>query len=177
MTFFPLVGYITFLFTHTKALNRTLYLAFPELLKFMLCVWLLFVAFSLTGYIVLGPFHPKFATFYESFESLFGLLNGDDIAASFDKIDIDDDRVAYLYSRVFLYAFLVLFIYFVLNLFTSLVIAAYEASKVHSSSCLLAWTVLHSHNFGAIAGKIYQRWIQGGQRGQLPPPPSLFNML
>lgn len=113
-----------------QALNRTLYLAFPELLKFMLCAGMLFLAFSLTGYIVLGPFHPKFSNFYETIETLFSLLNGDDIYATFDQIDIDDDMIAYLYSRVFLYSFLILFIYFVLNLFTSLVISAYEASQV-----------------------------------------------
>ena len=100
----------------------------------MLCTSLLFLAFSLSGFIVLGPFHPKFQTFYETFETLFSLLNGDDIYNTFDLIDIDDDPVAYLYSRIFLYAFLVLFIYFVLNLFTSLVITAYEASQVRKVS-------------------------------------------
>ena len=113
-----------------QALNRTLYLALPEILKFLLCAGFLFLAFSLTGYIVLGPFHPKFISFYDTFETLFCLLNGDDIYATFDQIDIDDDEVAYFYSRIFLFTFLVLFIYFVLNLFTSLVIAAYEASQV-----------------------------------------------
>jgi len=113
-----------------QALNRTLYLAFPELLKFLLCAGLLFLAFSLTGYIVLSPFHPKFRNFYETIETLFCLLNGDDMYTTFDRIDEDDDQVAYFFSRIFLYLFLVLFIYFVLNLFTSLVITAYEASQV-----------------------------------------------
>ena len=126
------------LFGKLQALNRTLYLAFPELLKFMLCTSLLFLAFSLTGYVVLGPFHPKFITFYESFETLFGLLNGDDIYTTYDQIDIDDDPVAYIYSRIVLYAFVVLFIYFVLNLFTSLVIPAYEASQVRKGSSFMS---------------------------------------
>ena len=52
--------------------------------------------------------------------------------ATFDQLDVDDDLVAYVFSRIFLYVFLVLFIYFVLNLFTSLVISAYEASQVSS---------------------------------------------
>lgn len=116
-----------------QALNRTLYLVFPELLKFMLCAGLLFMAFSLTGYIVLGPFHPKFENFYETIETLFGLLNGDDIYTTFDQIDSDDNTIAYVYSRIFLYSFVILFIYFILNLFTSLVITAYEASQVKNS--------------------------------------------
>ena len=96
----------------------------------MLCSGLLFIAFSLTGFIVLGPFHEKFETFYGSFETLFGLLNGDDIYNTLDQIDTDDEVYVYVYSRFFIYAFIVLFIYFVLNLFTSLVISAYEASQV-----------------------------------------------
>lgn len=109
----------------------------------MLCAGLLFIAFSLAGYIVLGPFHPKFVNFYETFETLFGLLNGDDIYATFDQIDSDDNLIAYLYSRIFLYSFLILFIYFVLNLFTSLVISAYEASQA-SLDAYLIYILTHS---------------------------------
>ena len=42
-----------------QALTRTLALAFPELLKFLSCGAVLFFAFALCGWIVLGPFHPK----------------------------------------------------------------------------------------------------------------------
>ena len=53
-------------------------------------------------------------------------------------ISLEDDAVAYIYSRVFLYLFLALFIYAVLNLFTSLVISAYEASQVwEETKCTL----------------------------------------
>ena len=113
-----------------QALNRTLYLAFPELLKFLLCALILFIAFALTGWIVLGPFHEKFVDLNSSIESLFGLFNGDDIYNTFVMIDPDDDIVVYAYSRFFLYIFLALFIYAVLNLFTSLVITAYDSSQV-----------------------------------------------
>ena len=116
--------------TILQALNRTLYLAFPELLKFLLCAFILFIAFALTGWIVLGPFHKKFADLNRSVETLFGLFNGDDIYNTFVMIDPDDDIVVYAYSRFFLYVFLALFIYAVLNLFTSLVITAYDSSQV-----------------------------------------------
>ena len=102
----------------------------------MLCAGLLFMAFSLSGCIVLGPFHPKFVDFYETVETLFGLLNGDGIYDALDEIDKDDNIIAYVYSRAFIYAFIVLFIYFVLNLFTSLVISAYEASQVSGTILL-----------------------------------------
>ena len=88
------------------------------------------MAFALTGWIVLGPFHVKFLTMNSAIESLFGLLNGDDIYTTFTQIRPQDDEAAYVYSRIFLYIFLALFIYTVLNLFTSLIITAYEASQV-----------------------------------------------
>ena len=113
-----------------QALTRTMYLAFPELLKFLLCSGILFIAFALTGWIVLGPFLRKFETMNSAIEALFGLLNGDDIYATFTQIRPQDDSTAYIYSRIFLYIFLALFIYAVLNLFTSLIITAYEASQV-----------------------------------------------
>lgn len=91
---------------------------------------ILFLAFAITGWIILGPYHSKFHTINDTIETLFGLLNGDDIYNTYTMIDVDDDPVAYAYSRIYLYVFLSLFIYAVLNLFTSLVIVAYEASKV-----------------------------------------------
>ena len=113
-----------------QALTRTMYLAFPELLKFLLCSGILFIAFAMTGWIVLGPFHGKFDNMNSAIETLFGLLNGDDIYNTFIQIRSQDDLTAYVFSRIFLYVFLALFIYAVLNLFTSLIITAYEASQV-----------------------------------------------
>lgn len=113
-----------------QALSRTIALALPELLKFLLYAVLLFLAFALTGWIILGPYHSKFLTFNDTVETLFGLLNGDDIYNTFILIDPDDDIIAYAYSRIYLYVFTFLFIYAALNIFTSLVIVAYEASLV-----------------------------------------------
>ena len=52
-------GIVICLPSPTQTLTRTLYLAFPELLKFLLCAFILFIAFALCGWIVLGSFHPK----------------------------------------------------------------------------------------------------------------------
>ena len=105
-------------------------LAFPELLKFLVCTAVLFLAFVINGWITLGPYHEKFETFVDSFETLFSLINGDDIYMTFIGIDEEDHVLFYCYSRIYMYIFLVLFLYFVLNLFTSLVITAHEASRV-----------------------------------------------
>ena len=108
-------------------------LAFPELLKFLVCTAVLFLAFVINGWITLRPYHEKFETFVDSFETLFSLINGDDIYMTFIGIDKEDHLLFYWYSRIYMYIFLVLFLYFVLNLFTSLVITAHEASQVSLS--------------------------------------------
>ncbi len=113
-----------------QALTRTITLAFPELLKFLIVAGILFLAFTINGWVILGPYHEKFTDFNASLETLFSLLNGDDIYTTFISIDTEDNLGAYVYSRFYMYIFLLLFLYFVLNLFTSLVIAAYEALQV-----------------------------------------------
>lgn len=72
----------------------------------------------------------QFASFNDSIETLFSLLNGDDIYNTYIGIEPQVDLAAYIYSRFFLYIFLGLFVYAVLNLFTSLIISAYEISQV-----------------------------------------------
>lgn len=72
----------------------------------------------------------QFESFNDSIETLFSLLNGDDIYNTYIGIEPQVDLAAYVYSRFFLYIFLGLFVYAVLNLFTSLIISAHEISQV-----------------------------------------------
>ena len=79
----------------------------------------------------------QFTTFNDTIETLFSLLNGDDIYNTYILLTPGVDLAAYIYSRFFLYIFLGLFIYSVLNLFTSLIISAYEISQVGIYSSLV----------------------------------------
>ena len=92
-------------------------------------------------------------------ESLFGLLNGDDIYNTYIQINEQVDVLAYVYSRIFLYLFLALFIYAVLNLFTSLIIAAYEISKVmtYCLSCDMVLVSIVDHVMGHVMLTSYLR--------------------
>lgn len=84
------------------------------------------------------PLSMQFENLNTSIESLFSLLNGDDIFETYRSLSPFADTATYLYSRIYLYVFLSLFIYAVLNIFTSLVISAYEASQVCAG-------YMHSH--------------------------------
>ena len=78
-----------------------------------------------------------------SVEILFSLINGDSIWLVF-RAFTSDNLAIYIYSRIFVYSFCFLFIYAVLNLFTSLVKAAYDASivSVHFNSHLSIYTMI-----------------------------------
>lgn len=77
-------------------------------------------------------------------EILFSLINGDSIWLVF-RAFTSDNLAIYVYSRIFVYSFCFLFIYAVLNLFTSLVKAAYDTSivSVHFNNCLSIYAMIH----------------------------------
>ena len=45
-----------------QVLFITIRLAIPSVLRFATCVFVLFAAFSLCGWLILGPYHPKVIT-------------------------------------------------------------------------------------------------------------------
>ena len=42
-----------------QELFTTIQIAFPRIWKFSICILILFIAFVLSGWLVLGPYHPK----------------------------------------------------------------------------------------------------------------------
>ncbi|VDO80677.1 unnamed protein product [Schistosoma mattheei] len=98
-------------------LIRTISRSIPGLLRFCVCALILFFAFSLCGWVVLGPYNLKFRTFMSTVECLYSLINGDDMFVTFTIINQNAPIGIYLFSRLFLYLFITLFIYVVLNLF------------------------------------------------------------
>ncbi|CAH8568886.1 unnamed protein product [Heterobilharzia americana] len=110
-------------------LIRTISRSIPGLLRFCVCALILFFAFSLCGWVVLGPYNIKFRTFMSTVECLYSLINGDDMFVTFTIINENDPMGIYLFSRLFLYLFITLFIYVVLNLFVTIIFEAYEEVK------------------------------------------------
>lgn len=62
-------------------------------------------------------------------ECLFSLINGDDMFATFAKMQ-QKSYLVWLFSRIYLYSFISLFIYMVLSLFIALITDTYETVKV-----------------------------------------------
>lgn len=104
----------------------TLSHAMPKVFKFLTCALTLYFGYVVCGWLVLGPFNPKFRTLIITSQTLFSLLNGDDMFATFRMLEPGGPS---FFSQFYLYSFICLFIYTVLSLFISVVMDSYETIK------------------------------------------------
>lgn len=120
-------GVLRFLsyFDHYNMLLLTLRISLPSVLRFTVCAGILYFAFLLCGWLVLGAYHPKFRDPSTTSENLFALLNGDDIYNTYQEMS-HMSKPAWIFSKVYLYVFISLFIYVVLSVFISLISDTYE---------------------------------------------------
>ena len=128
LVWFGLLRYLGFFRTY-NVLILTMKGAAPNILRFLRCAGLLYAGCVLAGWLILGPYHHKFASLMTTSETLFSLINGDDMFASFDAFPKDRAPVVWAYSRVYLYVFVCLFTYVVLSLFISIIMDTYEIIK------------------------------------------------
>ena len=138
-------------------LLRTLYLSAPSVLRFIICTGILYIAFLLCGWLVMGPYHPKvlshvlinvvtmslrsssnytdvllffqFRTFTITSDCLFSLINGDDMFTTYSLVTNSSQLVS-VFSKIYLYVFVSLFIYVVLSVFISLIEDTYGTLHV-----------------------------------------------
>ncbi|XP_065902181.1 mucolipin-3-like [Dysidea avara] len=121
-----LFGFLKY-FESLNVLFITVRLAIPSVLRFSLCMVILFIAFALCGWLVLSPYHPKFQSFSQSVETLFCMLNGDDLYETFEDSDSTFlSSLTEIFSKVYFAVFVFIFIYAALSLFIGLFTAAYD---------------------------------------------------
>ncbi|GBO06009.1 Mucolipin-3 [Araneus ventricosus] len=124
------IGILRYLgfFPKYNMLILTVKRALPNVLRFLVCAVLLFVGSCFCSWIVLSPYHIKFRTLSRTAECLFSIMNGDDMFATFALLDTQLNLI-WWFSRLFLYAFLVIFIYIVVSLFISVIMDTFETIK------------------------------------------------
>ena len=115
-------------FTAFYSLVHTFRAATPQLLRFVLGVVPLFVAYVLFGIAYFGEVTESFGSIDRATNSLFSMLNGDALHDFFDALAPRDLVV----SRIYLYSFISLFIYTVFNMFLSIVTQAFALNKLLS---------------------------------------------
>eukprot|EP01128_Nolandella_sp_AFSM9_P008975 TRINITY_DN5617_c0_g1_i1.p1 TRINITY_DN5617_c0_g1~~TRINITY_DN5617_c0_g1_i1.p1 ORF type:complete len:722 (+),score=150.40 TRINITY_DN5617_c0_g1_i1:190-2355(+) len=108
----------------------TLKVSLPNIMRFTLSVAPFYMAYALCGIVLFSPFTSRFYSLDQTSVTLFALLNGDDIHATFD--DLSENYPMPWVSRIFLYSFVVLFITTILNIFIFIIENNYHVAKVLS---------------------------------------------
>ncbi|KAF3819678.1 hypothetical protein GH733_015187, partial [Mirounga leonina] len=119
------IGSILKMEIQAKLLILTLQAALPNVIRFCCCAAMIYLGYCFCGWIVLGPYHDKFRSLNVVSECLFSLINGDDMFATFAKMQ-RKSYLVWLFSRIYLYSFISLFIYMILSLFIALITDTYE---------------------------------------------------
>lgn len=115
-------------FENYNILILTLKGAMPNIMRFIVCTSLIYMGFVFCGWAILGPYHFKFESIMSSFECLFSLINGDDMFATFSSVP-GNNKLIYIFSRVYLYTFIALFIYVILSIFIAIIMDVYDVIK------------------------------------------------
>ena len=98
--------------------------------RFAICTAFVYAGYTFCGWLVFAPYHFKFQTLSSTSETLFSLVNGDDMFATFSMMSAKDGLV-HTFSRIYLYTFVMLFIYVVLSLFIAIIMDTYEMIKAY----------------------------------------------
>jgi len=124
------IGMLRYLgfFRAYNALILTLKGSLPNVARFAMCTGFVYAGYTFCGWLVFAPYHFKFTTLSSTSETLFSLVNGDDMFATFSMLSAKDGLV-HTFSRVYLYTFVMLFIYVVLSLFIAIIMDTYEKIK------------------------------------------------
>ena len=97
LVWFGILRYLGFFKTY-NVLILTMKGAAPNMFRFLICAFFLYVGFTFAGWVILGPYHFKFKTIMSTSECLFSLINGDDMFATFSSIP-ETSYSVWVYSR------------------------------------------------------------------------------
>ncbi|XP_027883753.1 mucolipin-3 isoform X2 [Xiphophorus couchianus] len=133
-TMFVWIGVIRYMgyFKKYNILIVTLRAAFPNVIRFICCAGIIYISYCFCGWIVIGPYHEKFRTLNTVSECLFSLINGDDMFPTFKEMT-QKSSLVWIFSRVYLYTFVLLFIYMILSLFITIITDTYDTVKVQAA--------------------------------------------
>jgi len=127
LVWFGVLRYLGFFKTYNVVI-LTLKFAMPKVLRFMICVLIIYLGFLFCGWLVFGPYHVKFKSPSVTSECLFSLINGDDMFATFALLQADQPLI-WWFLRIYLYSFISFYIYVVLALFITVIHEAHDTIK------------------------------------------------
>ncbi|XP_065902040.1 mucolipin-3-like isoform X2 [Dysidea avara] len=124
-----LFGFLKY-FETLNVMLITIKLAFPSVMRFAVCVLILFVSFVLCGWLVLGPYSLRFRDPITTSESLIAFLNGDGLSSAFSAVSVGTATVSIsvaIFNKIYILIFVFIFIYVVVSLFIGIFAQAYNS--------------------------------------------------
>lgn len=112
-------------------LFSTMYNSIWDVLAYLACIAILFVGYLSFGYVVIGPYHIKFRTPQDAGTTLFALINGDEIYATFALLQEDHTGgplIPAIY-QIYIGSYVAIFTIIVINLLIALFTNAYDSVK------------------------------------------------
>eukprot|EP01113_Clastostelium_recurvatum_P033390 TRINITY_DN4403_c0_g1_i4.p1 TRINITY_DN4403_c0_g1~~TRINITY_DN4403_c0_g1_i4.p1 ORF type:complete len:683 (-),score=113.82 TRINITY_DN4403_c0_g1_i4:35-2083(-) len=91
----------------------------------------IYLGYALCGVALFSQYSDRFMTLSDTCETLFYLLNGDEIHATFAELNADYPIP--VLPSIFLYSFVGLWIFIILNVFIFIIEAAYDSTKKENS--------------------------------------------
>ncbi|XP_060567498.1 mucolipin-3-like [Ruditapes philippinarum] len=130
---FAWISLLRFFKFHNKfhLLFSTLYKASGNVLAYLLCVTVLFIGFWMGGFVVLSPYHVKFRTPETAAETLFSMVNGDEIFTTLAILETHKTggKWVWWFSRFYFGAYIAIFTIVVINLLIAIYMSAYETIR------------------------------------------------
>ena len=101
----------------------------PKASRFILSCLPIYLGYAMLGCHVFGSYCSRFSSLDASSVTLFSVSNGDVVHDVFDDIFPSSGRFYQVFSRIYLYSFILLFIYAVLNIFLAIMEDTYFQVK------------------------------------------------
>lgn len=106
----------------------TLKKVFTKILRFLVASLIIFLAYVFCGWLVLGPFQPKFRTLSNTSNCLFSL--GDSLFGTFSILQTRSSML-WWFAQFYLYSFIVVYAYVVSSLFIAMICDAYDTIQIY----------------------------------------------
>ena len=118
----------------------TISVAFPNILRFLVCIIIIYMGFVFCGWVVFAPYTWKFNSIAQTTQTLFALINGDEILDTYAQIN-DENFLLRLFSRAYFYILIMLFTYVVLSVMISLISDAMVVAQNSAKAGIGYWTI------------------------------------
>ncbi|XP_063444015.1 mucolipin-3-like isoform X2 [Mytilus trossulus] len=109
-------------------LFRVMAKASGQVMRFLFCFVILFIGFTLCGWVVLGPYHMKFFRIWEAFFCLYSILDGDELYLNYVTVE-DDKQIVWWFNSIFITLFHLVFAVIAMNIFIAIFTSTYEVMQ------------------------------------------------